>query len=67
MNTLDELELCTELLFYVIGNSYHIKRSARIALRRIGIMSQKRPSAGGESCEQDSFLHFNMKKDEKEK
>ena len=42
-------------LFYVIGNSYHIKRSARIALRRLGSMSQKRPAAGGESCKQDSF------------
>ena len=44
--------------FYVIGNSYHIKRSARIALRRLGSMSQKRPAAGGESCEQDSFLMY---------
>ena len=44
------------MLFYVIGNSYHIKRSARIALRRLGSMSQKRPAAGGESCGQDSFV-----------
>ena len=59
MNTLDELELCTELLFYLIGNSYQIKSPpGRIALRRIGIMSQKRPAAGGESCEQDSFLLY---------
>ena len=29
--------------------------SLRIALRRLGSMSQKRPAAGGESCEQDSF------------
>ena len=43
-------------LFHVIGISYHMKRSARIALRRLGSMSQKRPAAGGESCEQDSFL-----------
>ena len=44
-------------LFYLIGNSYQIKSPpGRIALRRIGIMSQKRPTAGGESCEQDSFL-----------
>ena len=28
----------------------------RIALRRRGIMSLKRPVAGGESCKQDSFL-----------
>ena len=43
-------------LFYLIGNSYQIKSPpGRIALRRIGIMSQKRPAAGGESCEQDSF------------
>ena len=28
----------------------------RIALRRRGIMSLKRPAAGGESCKQDSFL-----------
>ena len=28
----------------------------RIALRRGGIMSLKRPVAGGESCKQDSFL-----------
>ena len=62
MNTLDELELCTELLFYVIGNSYHIKRSARIALRRLGSMSQKRPAAGGESCDQDSFFTFEYEK-----
>ncbi len=47
----------TEELFYVIGNSYHIKRSARIALRRLGSMSQKRPAAGGESCKQDSFSY----------
>ena len=37
--------------FYLIGNSYQIKSPpGRIALRRIGIMSQKRPAAGGESC-----------------
>ena len=29
----------------------------RIALRRRGIMSLKRPAAGGESCKQDSFLY----------
>ena len=28
------------------------------ALRRLGSMSQKRPAAGGESCEQDSFFIF---------
>jgi hypothetical protein len=28
-----------------------------IALRRRGIMSLKRPAAGGESCKQDSFLY----------
>ncbi len=44
-----------DIVFYVIGNSYHIKRSARIALRRLGSMSQKRPAAGGESRKQDSF------------
>ena len=45
-----------QLFFYLIGNSYQIKSPpGRIALRRIGIMSQKRPAAGGESCEQDSF------------
>ena len=44
-------------IFYLIGNSYQIKNPpGRIALRRIGSMSQKRPAAGGESCEQDSFL-----------
>ena len=32
------------------------KRSARIALRRKGIMPLKRPAAGGESCKRDSFL-----------
>ena len=31
------------------------------ALRRLGSMSQKRPAAGGESCEQDSFLFFSGK------
>ncbi len=36
-----------------------MKRSARIALRRLGSMSQKRPAAGGESCEQDSFYDRN--------
>ena len=30
----------------------------RIALRRRGIMSLKRPAAGGESCLQDSFLLY---------
>ena len=29
----------------------------RIALRRRGIMSLKRPATGGESCKQDSFLY----------
>lgn len=34
------------------------KRSAGIALQRNGIMPQKRPAAGGESCEHDSFYSF---------
>ena len=33
------------------------KSFARIALRRIGIVSLERPAAGGESCKQDSFLY----------
>ncbi len=36
----------------------HIKSSAGIALRRLGIVSLERPAAGGESCEQDSFLSY---------
>ena len=34
-----------------------ISPPGRIALRRRGIMSLKRPAAGGESCKQDSFLY----------
>ena len=33
------------------------KRSARIAMRRKRISSQKRPSAGGEARERASFCH----------
>ena len=45
-------------LFYVIGNSYGIPYYIKniIALRRNGIMSLKRPAAGGESCEAGFFL-----------
>ena len=34
---------------------WHKKRSAGIALRRKGIMSLKRPAAGGKSRKRDSF------------
>ena len=34
------------------------KRSAGIALRRKGIMSLKRPAAGGESCGAGFFFIF---------
>ena len=40
--------------FFLCNN----KRSAGIALQRNGIMPQKRPAAGGESCEHDSFYSF---------
>ena len=34
-----------------------------IALRRSGRVSLKRPAAGGESCEQDSFLFYLSRED----
>ena len=45
-------------LFYFIGNCCPIeqKSSARIALRRRGIISLKRFTAGGESCEAGFFF-----------
>lgn len=49
-----------ECVYYCIGNCSYAnnKRSAGIALQRNGIMPQKRPAAGGESCEHDSFYSF---------
>ncbi len=41
--------------FCVIGMPITQKSSARSALRRSGIVSLKRPAAGGESCKQDSI------------
>ena len=47
----DAEEMC------IRDSSYRIKSPpGRIALRRIGIMPLKRPAAGGESRERDSFL-----------
>jgi len=48
-------------LLHIIGNSdgipYDMKSPpGRIALRRKGNMSQKRPTAGGESCKAGFFL-----------
>ena len=37
------------------------KRSARIAMRRQRILSQKRPAAGGEAREQASFFCIAVK------
>ena len=50
-------------VFYCIGNfneiPYAIKSPpGRIALRRKGNMSQKRPAAGGESCKAGFFLAY---------
>ena len=41
------------------------KRSARIAMRRQRILSQKRPAAGGEARERASFL-CHRKREKKE-
>ena len=54
----DIISLCLHREFFLLYRilSYKAKRSARIALRRLGSMSQKRPAAGGESCKQDFLL-----------
>ena len=46
-----------------IGNFvlWHKNAPLRIALRRSGRMSLKRPAAGGESCLQDSFSYYKRK------
>ncbi|MDY4691964.1 MAG: hypothetical protein SO401_00085, partial [Blautia sp.] len=45
-----------------ISNSYDIKNAPRrIALRRRGIMLQKQPAAGGESCIAGFFLVSRIK------
>ena len=53
----DIISLCLHREFFLLYRilSYKAKRSARIALRRSGIMSLKRFDAGVESCEQDSI------------
>ena len=56
----DIISLCLHREFFLLYRilSYKAKRSARIALRRSGRVSNislKRFAAGGESCEQDSI------------
>ena len=46
------------LMCYVIGNSYHIKRSAVDRTAAEWKMSINRPAAGGESRKRDSFLRY---------
>lgn len=40
----------------LLGREWNCE-GVRSTLRRRGVMSLKRPAAGGESCEQDSFLY----------
>ena len=54
----DIISLCLHSEFFLLYRilSYKAKRSARIAMRRRGILSQKRPAAGGEARGRASFL-----------
>ena len=55
---LDFRSFLRESVSYAIGKCVlgHKKRSAGIAMRRKGIMPQKRPAAGGETHNRASFL-----------